>query len=82
MQHEEKLKLFRLVTGHKKNWKESHNIVHENLTGNSEFDKLIQEDAEKTFETLVYFCGGAEKQIISPNKIIITTKGYYHYIGA
>jgi len=82
MQHEEKANRFKLITGHMPNWKESISVEHENLTGNPNFDKLVQESAEKDFETFVYFCGGAERKVISPSKIIITTKGYYFYIGS
>lgn len=78
---EELQEIFKLYTGHKQNWKESHTVIFENLTGNPKFDKDSQDDAEKAFETFIYFCGGAEKQIISASKIIISTKGYY-YIGA
>ena len=82
MNHKELKEIFDLYTSHKKNWKESHKVIFENMTGNPKFDKVNQDDAEKAFETFIYFCGGAERQVISVRKIIISTKGYYHYIGA
>ena len=77
-QLEETFKLY--TTG--KNWKESHTVEFENLTGKSINNIFIEHDAQKVQQAFIHFTGGAEIQRISESKIIVSTKGYYHYIGA
>lgn len=38
--------------------------------------------AEKVSDAIIFFVGGAEVKEVCSNKFIVTSKGYYHYIGA
>lgn len=82
MQQEKLKQIFELYTSDKKNWKESHTVEFQNHTDSIKARNTIQSDAKNVEEAFIHFTGGAEVKNISPDHIIVSTKGYYHYIGA
>jgi len=63
-------------------WKNSHKVHYQELTGIMEaLDEMIQ-DVIHLIAAFKFFCGGYELQINSLQDIVVSTKGYYHYIGA
>ena len=64
------------------NWKESTSVEIRDLTGLAgAMDRMIQSTVEY-IAAFAFFTGGVEIQVYSDNHFKISTKGYYHYIGA
>ncbi len=82
MNHKELKEIFDLYTSHKTNWKESHTVIFKDHVNTEETHNSMLDDANNVAEAFTYFCGGYEWNHTAENEIIVSTNGYYYYIGA
>lgn len=64
------------------NWKYPSQVTCQDYTKTEEGLDYILKRAVKYIAAFVWFTGGVEVVVKAKDHIVISTKGYYHYIGA
>lgn len=62
------------------NWKYPTSVVCEDFTRQAREQNW--NSAIRYIAAFIFYTGGADFKVITPDRIVVSTKGYYHYIGA
>ena len=72
---------FDLYTSNSKNWKSAHKVIFTDHVNTEETHNHMLDSANNVAEAFRHFTGGYEWEATAENEIIVSTQGYYFYIG-